>query len=66
IAELVRSITPGPAIEIGTAPDPLEDIQARFSIDAAHRDLGYTPAVALDDGIRSYAARLSATSGHSH
>jgi nucleoside-diphosphate-sugar epimerase len=40
--------------------DPLDDVQARFDISAAERELGYRPRISLDSGIRSYAGWLAA------
>lgn len=57
-AALVRSVLPEADIEIGPGPEPGDDVQHRFDISAARRDLGYEPAVTLEQGIRDMADRL--------
>jgi UDP-glucuronate 4-epimerase len=59
IAEIVRKVLPSAEIAIDAGLDPMDDVQARFDISAAERDLGYRPRIALEDGIRSYAAWLA-------
>ena len=54
IAAVVGDAVPGFVAEIGPGGDPGEDVQARFDISAAARDLGYRPRVAFADGIRDY------------
>ena len=56
-AALVRSAVPGAAIEVGPGFWHL-DRQGEWDITAAERELGYTPRVALADGIARYAAWL--------
>ena len=60
IGEVVASVLPDADIALGTGPDPVDDVQHAFDISAARRDLGYSPAVGLADGVRSYAAWLAA------
>ncbi|GJD54023.1 dTDP-glucose 4,6-dehydratase [Methylobacterium crusticola] len=59
VADLVRSIFPRADIELGAGPDPFDDVQQRFEIAAAERDLGYAPRHSLESGIRAYAAWLA-------
>ncbi|MGB3830725.1 MAG: NAD(P)-dependent oxidoreductase [Mesorhizobium sp.] len=54
-AELVRRVLPQADIDLAPGRDPGDDVQHRFDISAARQDLGYVPAVALEDGIRSFA-----------
>ena len=60
VADVVRKVLPSARIEMGDGRDPVDDVQARFDISAAERDLGYRPAVDLETGIRAYADWLSA------
>jgi UDP-glucuronate 4-epimerase len=57
-ADLVREILPQADIALGAGPEPGDDVQQRFDIAAARRDLGYVPAVSLEQGIRAMAERL--------
>lgn len=59
VAAVVRQVLPMADITMDPGGDPVDDIQARFDISAAERDLGYRPRVTLEDGIRSYAAWLA-------
>jgi len=59
LADLVRSIVPGPPITIAPGTDPLSDPQGPYSLDAIMRDLDWRPAVELAAGIRSYAHFLT-------
>ena len=59
IGGIVSRIMPHADIEIGEGVDPLDDWQAQFDISAARRDLGYTPSMALEGGIRGYRDWLS-------
>lgn len=59
VAETVKAVLPQAEITMGAGPDPVDDVQARFDISAAERDLGYRPRVTLEDGIRSYAEWLA-------
>lgn len=59
IADIVHTVLPSANISIDAGADPMDDVQARFDISAAARDLGYRPRIALEDGIRSYAAWLA-------
>jgi UDP-glucuronate 4-epimerase len=54
IAGIVRKVMPLADIEVADGPDPVDDRQERFDISAAARDLGYSPRVSLEDGIRDY------------
>jgi UDP-glucose 4-epimerase len=57
-ADRVREIVPGASIELGEGPLGF-DRQGEWDTAAAARDLGYRPQVALDEGIRRYAAWLA-------
>lgn len=59
IAGMVRSILPQADIELGGGADPVDDVQHRFDISAAQRDLAYAPHHRLEAGIRAYAEWLS-------
>ncbi|MBS76188.1 NAD-dependent epimerase/dehydratase family protein [Variovorax sp.] len=60
LAELVRGVFPNADIVLQQGPDPVDEFQDRFSIEAAQRDLGYEPRVSLEQGIRSYAEWIDA------
>ncbi|GAA4133513.1 NAD-dependent epimerase/dehydratase family protein [Aminobacter aganoensis] len=65
IGDMVARVLPNAEINLGPGSDPVDDVQGRFDISAVERDLGFAPAIGLEDGIRSYAAWLSAhASGH--
>lgn len=57
-AELVRRVLPQADISLAAGRDPGDDVQHCFDISAAQQDLGYIPAVTLEDGIRSFAEAL--------
>jgi UDP-glucose 4-epimerase len=57
-AELVRTVLPGTALEIGPGYIPTLDRQGLFDLTASRRDLDYEPSWSLEDGIESYAAWL--------
>jgi UDP-glucuronate 4-epimerase len=59
-ADIVRHILPCADITLGPGPDPDDDVQHRFDIEPARRDLGYAPAVTLESGIRGMAEALQA------
>jgi UDP-glucose 4-epimerase len=56
-AEHVRAAVPGADIQLGTGHWHL-DRQGEWDTSRAERELGYRPAVALDEGIARYAAWL--------
>jgi nucleoside-diphosphate-sugar epimerase len=60
VAATVKRVLPQADITMGAGPDPIDDLQARFDISTAERDLGYRPRISLEDGIRSYAEWLAA------
>lgn len=60
VAAIVRKVLPSARIEMGPGGDPIDDVQARFDLSAAERDLGFRPRIGLEEGIRSYAGWLSA------
>lgn len=55
IADAVREVLPSADISIADGDDPVDDRQTRFDIAAAERDLGFSPRIAITDGIRTYA-----------
>ncbi len=55
VADFVRAVFTDAVIELQPGPDPVDEFQEKFSIEAARRDLGYEPRVALEQGIRAYA-----------
>ncbi len=59
VARTVKAVLPQADVTMGAGPDPVDDVQARFDISAAERDLGYRPRITLEDGIRSYAEWLA-------
>lgn len=60
LAQLVRRVFPTADIVLQPGPDPVDEFQEQFSIEAARRDLGYEPRVSLEQGIRSYAEWIEA------
>ncbi len=60
LAQLVRRVFPTADIVLQQGPDPVDEFQEQFSIEAARRDLGYEPRVSLEQGIRSYAEWIEA------
>lgn len=60
LAQLVRHVFPKADIVLQHGPDPVDEFQEQFSIEAARRDLGYEPRVSLEQGIRSYAEWIEA------
>jgi nucleoside-diphosphate-sugar epimerase len=59
LAELVRAIFPRARIEMVAGEDPDDDCLGPLDISAAARDLGWHPAIRLDEGILAYARRLA-------
>lgn len=59
-ADLVRRVLPESDIRLGEGNDPGDDVQHRFDITAARRDLGYVPAIPLEEGIRRFAETIKA------
>ena len=59
VAEIVRRVVPGAKISIGPGLHPKYEAQAAFDIRAATDDLGFTPAIRLEDGVRSTFRSLS-------
>lgn len=55
IGAAVRCVLPQAHVEMKPGPDPVDTIQEEFDISAIRRDLGFTPAVGLQDGIKAYA-----------
>lgn len=58
VAAIVGRVVPGASLTLDPGADPMDDRQAAFDLRAAERDLGYRPAVGLEEGIRRYAAWL--------
>lgn len=59
VAALVRAVFTDAVIELQPGPDPVDEFQEKFSIEAARRDLGYEPKIALEQGLRSYATWIA-------
>jgi nucleoside-diphosphate-sugar epimerase len=55
VAAIVRYVLPGAKITVGPGSNPLWEWQSEFLLSAASRDLGFTPRVSLEDGIRAFA-----------
>lgn len=60
VANRVGAIVPEADIKIGPGGDPTYDWQEEFDISAAHRDLGFTPRVGLDEGIEAFIRSMTA------
>jgi nucleoside-diphosphate-sugar epimerase len=65
VAGLVKAVHANADIELQSGNDPVDEFQAKFSIEAARRDLGYSPKIGLSEGIRSYSQWLAAQRGES-
>ncbi|MDH1427370.1 NAD(P)-dependent oxidoreductase [Comamonas aquatica] len=63
IARLVRSVHPDADIELQPGDDPVDEIQAKFSIEAARQELKYTPKISLAEGIATYSKWLAEQKG---
>jgi nucleoside-diphosphate-sugar epimerase len=63
LGDLVAGVLPGADVELADGPDPLDTVQDEMDLTAIARDLDWRPAVALQDGIASYAQWLAATGG---
>lgn len=61
VAAMLREAFPSVRITLGDGPDPEDDIQQRFNIERAVRDLNYKPKITLPIGIRLYAEWLAQT-----
>lgn len=59
VAAIVRKILPTADIALEPGADPVDDVQHEFDISSARRDLGYTPSLNLEDGVRQYANWLA-------
>ncbi|WP_296185724.1 NAD-dependent epimerase/dehydratase family protein [Pseudomonas sp. UBA1879] len=60
VAHVVRGLFANADIELQPGPDPVDEHQAKFSIEAARRDLNYAPCISLEEGIGAYAAWIMA------
>lgn len=60
VANRVGAIVPSADIKIGPGGDSTFDWQEEFDISAAHRDLGFTPRVGLDEGIEAFVRSMTA------
>ncbi|MBD1553402.1 NAD-dependent epimerase/dehydratase family protein [Pseudomonas typographi] len=63
VAQIVRKLFPDADIALQPGPDPVDEYQEKFSIEAARRDLNYEPRIALEQGIGAYAAWIESTQG---
>ncbi|WP_371437547.1 NAD-dependent epimerase/dehydratase family protein [Polaromonas sp.] len=63
IGRFVSDAHPGADIKLQLGNDPVDELQAKFSIDAARLDLGYSPTVSLREGIASYSKWLAGQCG---
>lgn len=54
VADIIKRIIPGVDISLASGADAVDDKQAQCDISAAKRDLEYSPAVSLEDGIAEY------------
>lgn len=63
IAALIRAVFPAADIELQDGPDPVDEYQGKFSIEAARKDLDYAPRNTLESGIRAYAAWIASAQG---
>jgi UDP-glucuronate 4-epimerase len=61
LADLIRRSAPDAEIEVKHGIDPLSDIQGPYDLSAAATDLGWRPAITLEEGIRTYAEWLKTT-----
>ena len=55
VGEIVRRVLPHADIDLQPGNDREDDIQERFDISAAIRDLDYRPIVSLEEGVKTYA-----------
>lgn len=62
IAALISRIHPGADVELLDGADPLDDYQHRLDISNIERDIGFTPKISLEDGIRGYTDWLRSNS----
>jgi nucleoside-diphosphate-sugar epimerase len=60
IAEAVRALYPNARINLKDGPDPEDQLHARFSIRAAAKQLGWSPAWPFEAGLAAYAKWLEA------
>lgn len=60
IARVVQDAFPKADIELGAGADPVDEVQGRFDISAAERDLGYRPSLTFEQGVESYVNWLQA------
>lgn len=56
VAAEIRQVFPDADIALKPGADPVDEMQQKFSIDAARRDLAYAPQMSLAKGIQSYAS----------
>jgi nucleoside-diphosphate-sugar epimerase len=54
VGALVHKLLPEADIDLQPGGDPLDDRQQRFSIEAAASEVGFVPAVSLENGIAQY------------
>lgn len=63
IAQLVRDVHPSAEIDLQPGDDPVDEFQAKFSIEAARHELKYTPKIGLAEGIATYSKWLADQKG---
>ena len=61
VGALVRYVFPGAKITVGPGSHPSWEWQDEFLITAATEELGFTPRVGLEDGMRGFARAISLT-----
>jgi nucleoside-diphosphate-sugar epimerase len=59
LGDLVTRIVPGADVTVAPGDDPGDEWQGRFDTAAAERDLNFTAAVGLEEGITRYSAWLA-------
>lgn len=68
VGAVVQRVLPQAQIEMKPGPDPVDTIQEEFDISSIRQDLGFAPAVGLEDGISAYVdwlkSRRAGQAGH--
>jgi UDP-glucuronate 4-epimerase len=58
VGAVVQRVLPQARIEMMPGPDPVDTMQEEFDISSIRQDLGFSPAIGLEEGIRAYAGWL--------